>query len=539
MYFSVNTSYKEHMNSIRVLDVTLRDGGCVNNFNFGHIYMDKILSALEKGRLDIIEVGYIDEKKGSEKGRTQYINEKVIYNNFLTDKKGETEYVAMIDYPKFDVDKLEIKHSKGIDGIRIAFHKKDRLNVVPFCKTILDKGYHLYIQPMTIMRYTDSELLEFIEIVNKELGDASAFYIVDSFGEMRMNDMQRVLNLVDHNLKKDMTIGFHSHNNLQLSYSNAVSMLQFPMNRDIIIDASLVGMGKGAGNLNTELFLEHLNLYYKKNYQLAPLLEVIDNVINQVKEEFHWGYSVEYYLSSANHCTPSYASYFYNKHMLKIDQVAELLSEIAEEKKISFDEKYAEELYREYNIKNFDDTDTVEEIKQIFKNKKICLIAPGKSIEKYKSEIERYLDDPEYICISMNILNLEKVNYVLISRQEVSDLAQNVSSRLLVTSNIVYNGKAKVDILDYKKWISVIEGETYDSAGFIILNLLEQCDVKEVIMAGFDGYKSDITENYFDITFRRPVTSSQAQKRNEVYKKWLDSKQALNIKVITPSLYME
>ena len=527
------------MNSIRVLDVTLRDGGCVNNFNFGHLYMKKILSALEKGQLDIVEVGYIDEKKGSEKDRTQYINEKVIYNNFLTKKNEKTEYVAMIDYPKFDVEKLEIKNNKGIDGIRVAFHKKDRWNIVPFCKTILNKGYHLYIQPMTIMRYTDRELLEFIEIVNRELGDASAFYIVDSFGEMRMNDMQRVLNLVDHNLKKEMTIGFHSHNNLQLSYSNAVNMLQFPMSRDIIIDASLVGMGKGAGNLNTELFLEHLNLYYKKNYQLAPLLEVIDNVINQIKEEFHWGYSVEYYLSSANHCTPSYASYFYNKHMLKIDQVAELLGNIAEEKKISFDEKYAEELYRKYNLKSFDDSDTVEKIKEIFKNQKICLIAPGKSIEKYKKEIDQYLDDPEYICISMNILNLEKVDYVLITRQEVSDMAQNVSSNLLITSNIVYKGNAKVDVLAYKKWISVIDGETYDSAGFVILNLLEKCNVKEVIMAGFDGYKSDITENYFDITFRRPVTSSQAQKRNKIYKEWLSSKETLNISFLTPSLYME
>lgn len=93
--------------------------------------------------------------------------------------------------------------------------------------------------------------------------------------------------------------------------------------------------------------------------------------------------------------------------------------------------------------------------------------------------------------------------------------------------------------MDYKKWISVIDGETYDSAGFVILNLLEKCNVKEVIMAGFDGYKSDITENYFDITFRRPVTSSQAQKRNKIYKEWLSSKETLNISFLTPSLYME
>lgn len=527
------------MNSVKVLDVTLRDGGCVNNFNFGNLYMKKILAALEKGNLDIIELGYIDEKKGSERERTQYKNEKVIYENFLSSKKENTEYVAMIDFPKYDVENLEVKNEKGIDGIRVAFHKKDRMNVIPFCKTILKKGYHLYIQPMTIMRYTDRELLEFIDAVNTELEEASAFYIVDSFGEMRMNDMQRILNLIDHNLNQNMTIGFHSHNNLQLSYSNAISMLQFPMSRNIIIDASLVGMGKGAGNLNTELFLEHLNLYYKKNYFLSPLLEVIDNVINQIKEEYHWGYSVEYYLSSANHCTPSYASFFYNKHMLKIDQVAELLSEIAEEKKISFDEKYAEELYRKYNMKDFDDHNTIESLQDIFRNKKVCLIAPGKSILHYKEQIEKYLNDPECICIAMNILNIEKVDYILISRQEICDLAENVFSKLLITSNLSYRGNADVQVLDYERWISVIDNETYDSAGFIILNLLEKCDVKEIIMAGFDGYRSDINENYFDISFRRPVSSSQAKKRNEVFKEVLNSKKSLNISFLTPSLYME
>ena len=78
---------------------------------------------------------------------------------------------------------------------------------------------------MITLRYSDAELLEFIDLVNGELADASGFYIVDSFGEMRPNDMSRMLNLVDHNLTPSMTLGFHSHNNLQLSYSNAMTML--------------------------------------------------------------------------------------------------------------------------------------------------------------------------------------------------------------------------------------------------------------------------------------------------------------------------
>ena len=208
------------MNSLKVLDVTLRDGGCVNNFNFGQTYMEKILSAQEASGVEMIELGYIDEKNGSVSGRTQYISEEVIPESILQHKKSGVTYLAMMDYGKFNIDKLHSRTTNGIDGIRMAFHKKNYRDMIPLGKKIIEKGYQFYIQPMITLRYSDSELLELIELVNQELPDASGFYIVDSFGEMRPNDMDRMLNLVDHNLISTMTLGFHSHNNLQLSYSN-------------------------------------------------------------------------------------------------------------------------------------------------------------------------------------------------------------------------------------------------------------------------------------------------------------------------------
>ena len=282
------------MNNLKVLDVTLRDGGCVNDFNFGQAYMEKILAALEESEVDVIEMGYIDENKGSAFGRTQYINERVISQHFLKHKKQGVTYVAMMDYGKFNVENLQPRTDDSIDGIRVAFHKKNRFDVIKVGKKIIERGYQFYIQPMITLRYTDAELLDFVDLVNKELPDASGFYIVDSFGEMRPNDMSRMLNLVDHNLLQSMTLGFHSHNNLQLSYSNAIALLQFPTTRDLMLDCSIMGMGKGAGNLNTELLLEHLNLFYGKKYKTEPLLEVIDKVINQLHDEFYWGYAPEY-----------------------------------------------------------------------------------------------------------------------------------------------------------------------------------------------------------------------------------------------------
>lgn len=527
------------MNSIKVLDVTLRDGGCVNDFNFGQVYMEKILKAQEASGVDLIEMGYMDNKSGSEQGRTQYINEQVITQYFLKEKKPGVTYVAMMDYGKFDVNDLHPKTEKSIDGIRIAFHKKNVQDVIPVAKKVMEKGYQVYIQPMITLRYSDAELLDLIRLVNTELPNASGFYIVDSFGEMRPNDMNRILNLVDHNLIPSMLMGFHSHNNLQMSYSNAVAMLQFPTNRDIMLDSSIMGMGKGAGNLNTELLLEHLNMFYGKHYEIAPLLEVIDKVIAPLHSEFYWGYSPEYYLSSANHCTPSYANYFYNKHMLPIDQVGELLSLIKEEKKISFDKAYAEELYRAYNEqKEVDDSSVINEFKTLVKGKRVLLIGPGKTIASHKDSIEALTKKDDVITIGLNVISGFKLDFVMITRQDLYKTAIDDGCHIITTSNVSKGARGNVKILNYKDWIEVDE-QTHDSSFVIVMNMLEVCQAKEVCLAGLDGFSVNINDNYSDPIMRWPINEEKAKNRNVFYKAFINKKkqQGMNIEFVTPSKY--
>ena len=527
------------MSNIKVLDVTLRDGGCVNDFNFGQSYMEKILAAQEASGVDIIEMGYIDEIKGSASGRTQYINEQVIPECILKHKKPGVMYVAMMDYGKFNVNNLQPKTPEGIDGIRVAFHKKDRFEVISLGRKIIDKGYNFYIQPMITLRYSDAELLELIDVVNKELPDASGFYIVDTFGEMRPNDMSRMLNLVDHNLISTMPLGFHSHNNLQLSYSNAMTMLKFTTVRELMLDCSIMGMGKGAGNLNTEILLEHLNIYYGKKYNISPLLEVIDKVINQLHEEYYWGYAPEYYLSSAYHCTPSYASHFYNKHMLPIDQVGELLGMLAEEKKISFDRNYAEEVYRKYNeCKLVDDSADVADLKAEFDGKRILLVAPGKNAGNALVKIRELASLDDVVSIGLNSTLDIDFNYLLTTRMDIYTQAVADGKNVIVPSSVSKGGRGNVRILNYANWIEV-DDQTYDSSAVIAIKLLQFCGVTEILLAGFDGFSSNINDNYSDPNMRRPVTAEQAVKRNSYYKDLFKRvrQSGTRLAFITPSLY--
>lgn len=529
------------MGSVRVLDVTLRDGGCVNDFNFGQAYMERILSAQEAAGVDIIELGYLDGERGSAAGRTQFSSDAAIRESLLRDKKQGATYVAMIDYGKFDIDSLGRRASGGIDGIRLAFHKKDLGGVAEAGRKIMGKGYQLYVQPMVTMRYTDMELLGLVRLVNEELPGASAFYIVDSFGEMRPNDLARVWNLVDHNLAMPMAVGFHSHNNLQMSYSNAVTLLRFATNRAVIIDSSVMGMGKGAGNLNTELLLEHLNLFYGKGYRVGPLLQLIDKVINQLHAEYGWGYAPEYYLSSANRCTPSYASYFYNRHMLPIDAVGQLLGMLDEDKKCSFDPAYAEEAYLEFNAaKVVDDTQAVRELEGELSGRAVLLIAPGRSIAGAACRIRGLAGRAGVAAVGLNLLDDFGQGYILATRKDVFDTALARGDALIAPSSISKGARGNVRILDYGKWVDGGGGgQVHDSSAVIAFNLLRHCRVREVYLAGFDGFSAGINDNYYDPLMRFPMREGEARRKNEYYSGLVRAmrQDGMEVVFVTPSKY--
>lgn len=445
----------------------------------------------------------------------------------------------MIDYGKFDTALLEKKNSKSIDGIRFCFQKKDALNIIPFCNQIISKGYDLYIQPMITARYSESELIELINLVNSKLPAAKGFYIVDSFGEMRYRDVLKLVKLADKYLNKNISIGFHSHNNLQLSYSNAIALIEEEIERELILDGSIMGMGKGAGNLNTELLMEHLNIFTGSKYSVEPLLETIDKVLKPIHSEHYWGYSIEYYLSSLNKCTPSYASYFYSKHMLSINDLAKLLSEIDEDKKNSFDKDYAEKLYLKFNKTNdFDDSITIKNLRKTFENKEVLIIAPGKSIISFKKNILDFIKLKKIITISLNMIDQFSTNFTFITRGALLNEIDKTESEFIIPSNIKIEESDKIHKINYANWILKDATEIHDSSSVLCLNLLKFFKVKKIYLAGFDGFTSSASDNYYNINLRNAIDKDLALKRNTFYENYFkELKKTIKIIFITPTIY--
>ena len=152
------------------------------------------------------------------------------------------------------------------------------------------------MQPVDILGYTDAELLDLIEKIN-EL-EPYAFSIVDTFGSLYREDLQRVFYLVHHNLWANAKIGFHSHNNLQMSFALSQDFIDMSQGlRDIVVDSTMAGMGRGAGNTNTELVMQYMNRKFNSGYDIDIVLDLIDNYIDGFHNSYEWGYSIPYFLA--------------------------------------------------------------------------------------------------------------------------------------------------------------------------------------------------------------------------------------------------
>ena len=128
---------------------------------------------------------------------------------------------------------------------------------------------------------------------------------------------------------------------------------------------------------------------------------------------------------------------------------------------------------------------------------------------------------------------------MMTTRQDVYESSVAEGKKVITTSNVSKGARGKVKILNYKNWIDISDGRTHDSSSVITLNLLKTCGVKEVLLAGFDGFMVNINENYSDPNLRRPVSVEQVERRNDYYKRFIGEIAASDIKIsfVTPSKY--
>ena len=516
-----------------LLDCTLRDGGYINDWNFGEKAIESIIQKLAQTGIEMIEIGFLKGDK--------YDPDKTLFPDIkscekvLNEKNSSVKYVGMIDMNNpIPIERITENNGKSIDGIRVIF-KKDKIEeAYNYCEHIKKMGYELFVNFVNTDYYTDKEFIDGIEKYNSI--DPTGITIVDTFGTIKRKAFLRLVAIADHNLNKNIMLCYHAHNNLQQAFGNAEALVEMNLSRDVCIDACVFGMGRGAGNLNLELFAEFMNENRGCSYRISPMLEIMDEYLNDYYRTKYWGYSLPLYLSASFGCHPNYAVYLAKKNTLSEKAFSELLKSITEEDKMVFSVDRAEKYYAAFMDKYIDDSETLMLLKDKFKGKEVLLIAPGNTIKNNKEKI-LYEIKENVIVVCVNFYDKAYTpEYVFVgNNRRFKKIINNTNCSIICTSNVFDYKKANY-IINYSSFTGK-NNAVFDNSGLMLLRLLAALGVKKLKIAGMDGYSKSEADDYYHEGFGTYPLNKMYEKNSLVSEELKKIRKHIDIQFVTPSRY--
>ena len=531
------------MGTIQLLDCTLRDGGYVNDWNFGHDDLVSIYERLQEAGVDIIELGFLDERRSFDPGRSIMPDSFCMREIYGGRKKSDCMLVGMIDYGTCSPERIEPAEQSLLDGIRVIFKKHLRKEALAFCAEMKKKGYVVFAQLVSATSYSEEEMLDLAGLANE--AEPYAVSIVDTYGLMHQNRLSRCFELLNRHLLPSIGIGYHGHNNFQMGYANCIRFLEdsSSFDRNVVVDGTLFGMGKSAGNTPIELIAMHLNEKYGKQYRISQLLEAIDTNLSRYTVKKRWGYDLLYFISAYNDCHPQYVRWLIDKRTLSIQSVNEILSRLEGEKKLLYDESYIESLYFDYLSVEINDEDSIRNLGELLADRKVLLVGPGNRILLQEDRIQAFLREQRPLLISVNFLP-EKlpVDLLFLSNakryvQLAAVLSEREGLRVIATSNVMSMGEAFYGVLDFAS-LQCGDAEFRDNPFLMLLKVMIRIGKKEVWLAGFDGYVDEYHQNYVDKKMEYHYSTKRSAEINEAVSAALeDLAGEIRLNFLTDTLY--
>lgn len=527
-----------------LLDCTLRDGGYVNDWEFGHDKIVEIFERLVSSRVDAIEIGFLDDRRNFDINRTIMPDTQSVNRIFEGLDKGNALVVGMIDYGTCSIEHIQPCKETFIDGIRVIFKEHLMYEALAFCKQIKELGYKVFSQMVSVTTYTDEKLKEYAELVNSVKPYANS--MVDTYGLLHQDQLMHIFHKLDEYLAPEIIIGFHAHNNFQLGYANCIEYLTTNTKRTILADGTLYGMGKSAGNAPTELLAMFMNERFGKQYDVSQILEAIDNSIMEIYKKQYWGYNLFFYIAASTKCHPNYVNFLMNKKTLSVKQILEILNSLVFEKKLLYDAKYAEQVYLDYQNVVCDDKKALQELRKELKGKDILLIGPGNNVKRERGKVKRLIAEKQPVVMAINYAPKDiKLDYVFLTKakrytQLLNDVRGTVNDniKIIATSNVTKTQGNFKYVVNYGSLIDT-DTDIIDNSLVMLLKELISLQVGTVYLAGFDGY-SKRSDNYFDVSREYSFAKEKASYLNEYVKHFLTSvKDKLDVKFVTKSRYVD
>lgn len=291
---------------IKIVDVTVRDGGLMNDHRFTDDVVRAVYRACVEGGIDYMEIGYKTSKRLAKRedfGPWKFCDEEDL-RRIVGDNQTDLRLCVMADAERCDYkEDIPSKRDSVVDMVRVATY----IHQIPIALDMINdahaKGYETTVNLMAASTVPESEIESALELLCDSV--VGTVYLVDSFGSFYS---EQVHYLVDKYLgiarPKDKAVGMHAHNNQQLAYANTIEAAIRGAN---LLDSSMAGLGRGAGNCQTELLIGFL---HNPRYHLRPVLQCIQEHIEPLRTDLRWGFDIPYMITGLMNQHPRAAMAF-------------------------------------------------------------------------------------------------------------------------------------------------------------------------------------------------------------------------------------
>lgn len=496
-----------------LLDCTLRDGAYVVDAKFGMTAMKGIIKKMQDANVDVIECGWL--KNNPHEIGTTFFHVPDDLKQYLTDKSEHSTYTVMIDWDRYDLDYLPDNDGKSIDAIRVVFPYEKYKEGIEVGQKIKEKGYQVFFQAANTLAYSDDDLVQLAAEANRI--KPVSLSVVDTFGAMYSEDLERIVAILNKHLNKDIKLGFHSHNNQQLSFALTMHFVELlaDTERDAIVDSSLCGMGRGAGNATTELVANYLNRKHYCNFDMNAIMDAIDMYMEYFQENYTWGYSTRYFIAGMYCCHVNNIAYLMNNHRTTAKDMRNIIASLSDAERKKYDYDLLEEKYLENQNRIVDDEAALASLKQEIGEREVLLVAPGKSVCTEEEKIKKYIHERNPVVIGVNaiipgydydyLFIMNPVRYAY-AKETYAEQFRQIKKILL--SNIKTVPEKDEAVVNFNRIIK--RGWKYfDNAVINCLRLLSQLHIRNIAIAGFDGFKHKYNESYADASLPSLVLGNE------------------------------
>lgn len=471
---------------MKILDCTLRDGGYYTNWDFNSNLVQTYFKAINHMPVDYLEIGYRSNPVSGYAGEFFYCPEFVIHKL----KKITTKQLVIMlnekDVKPTDTETL-LSPCKGlIDMVRLAIDPKNFRRALDLAEVIRGKGFKVCLNVMYMSKWAEQK--DFLKLIKEVDGLAEYFCMVDSYGGVYPEDVIATYDLIKS--KSDVKIGFHGHNNLELALINTLTAIKCGVN---IVDATVTGMGRGAGNLKTELLLTALNAKEGYDINFNELSKLVDPFV-KLHEVYGWGANLPYMVSGANSLPQKEVMEWVSNRYYSLNSIIRALTNqtIGVKDNINLKEFIIDNTYNSALIigGGASGSNHAQAINEFLNHQKdICLIhASSKNASHYS-----HVKQTQYHCLIGNEgYRLESIFDALLDTEKIAILPpypRSMGTYLPKSLEEMSYQLQSIDFTDcYKESVTALAIQ-------IALNM----KVNAIYFVGYDGYPGNMSCNEIDL----------------------------------------